>query len=289
MREEQRSDKLQKQIQEFLKSPFQKNEEVMVRDGAVSKWCSDENRFQTKGEIIAYDEKEELYIVRVLNGRKYENVKVKFEDIERPTYKVGANPFSRYPSRIKMVNFTLDSILSAVYYRDKENSRNYKIEGIPVKECSFNPYVYDKNGKKRYYQRALVWTLQDKQNLIESIYMNNSCGLVVVRYWNGAIWKRRQRMEKPNLLFWIWLMESKDFPQLLNLLKISFQINMENYFGDLSDEARRRITDHQLISYGEMHRVSDKDTIAQFLKINIAGVPQSEEHMNTVMNILKEI
>ena len=37
------------------------------------------------------------------------------------------------------------------------------------------------NGKKSYYQRPLVWELEDKQLLIESIYNSVDCGKILIR------------------------------------------------------------------------------------------------------------
>lgn len=46
---------------------------------------------------------------------------------------------------------------------------------------NFNPYITDKDNNKVFYQRELCWTLEDKQNFIDSIYNELNCGNVVLK------------------------------------------------------------------------------------------------------------
>ena len=60
-----------------------------------------------------------------------------------------------------------------------------------------------------------------------------------------------------------------------------------NYFSDLSDQAQRRLTNHQLISYSELpENTKDEDVLRQFLRLNFTGVSQSEEHLNYIKSLL---
>ena len=97
------------------------------------------------------------------------------------------NPFQQHNTYIKSVAFSLDSILHKLDLSPKYPKRDepYNINGINVGECNFNPFVMI-NGVKQYYQRPLVWSLEDKQNLIESIYHGIGCGTIIIKIndWN---------------------------------------------------------------------------------------------------------
>lgn len=76
--------------------------------------------------------------------------------------------------RFSHIYFTMEEII-------KNNNVANTINGIDVFEYNFNPYVIDNDGKKLYYQRDYVWTLEDEQTFIESIYNNLSLGTVVLK------------------------------------------------------------------------------------------------------------
>ena len=60
-----------------------------------------------------------------------------------------------------------------------------------------------------------------------------------------------------------------------------------NYFEDLSEQAQRRLTNNQLISYSELpEKTTDEEVLKQFLRLNFSGVPQSQEHLDYIKSLL---
>ena len=60
-----------------------------------------------------------------------------------------------------------------------------------------------------------------------------------------------------------------------------------NYHKDLSDQAQRRLLNHQLFSYAELpENTPDVEILRQFLRLNFSGVPQSQEHLEYVKSLL---
>jgi hypothetical protein len=196
------------------------------------------------------------------------------------TYEVGVNPFDKSFDKIENINFSLESILFQLHKEDR-----YDIKGTPIKASNDNPFVFI-CGEKKYYQRPLCWTLKDKQLLLESIYNNVDCGKILVR---NRGWKELEELQKDgHELAWKDIVDGK---QKIHAIK-SFMENEYpdlngNYFDDLSDQAQRRLTSHQLISYSELpENTKDEDVLRQFLRLNFTGVPQSEEHLNYIKSLL---
>jgi len=201
---------------------------------------------------------------------------------------VGVNPFSNDHDNVRCVAFTLESILfnlAVVKERD-----HYEIKGVEIKELNWNPFVYDKAGNKQYYQRDFVWSLQDKQNLIDSIYNGIDCGKIVVRERGWKTIEKLVESGEKEVAFH----DIVDGKQRLNtiggFIKGEFPDSEGNYFNDLSNEAQGNFTNNQLLSYGVMpENTSDEQVLKQFLKMNFCGVPQSKEHIEFVKEITKKL
>lgn len=221
----------------------------------------------------------------------------------RDISRVGANPINEDQDDVRTVAFTLDSVifsLSIVELKKKPREEGekiqeginapFKINGIDILDLNWNPFVYGKDGKKIYFQRPFVWTLEDKQNLIDSIYQRIDCGRILIRKrsWN-EVKKMADAGEKE--LFWNDIIDGK---QRLNavggFIRGEYPDSQGNYYNDLSFYAQHELTGHQLFGYSEMpDESSDESVIRQFLKLNFCGVPQSREHIEFVKSIQKII
>ena len=95
------------------------------------------------------------------------------KDCQVNVFNVGVNPFPKndWHKRVNNIAFDLESIIFHLFRNENTERDEYVIDGHTVHETNFNPYVLNKEGKKEYFQRPLVWTLEDKQRLIESIYL----------------------------------------------------------------------------------------------------------------------
>lgn len=202
------------------------------------------------------------------------------EEWKKWTGEVGVDPFDSSFDRISSINFTLESILYHLFKEDR-----YDVEGTPIKASNDNPFVFV-GGEKKYYQRPLCWTLKDKQLLLESIYNNVDCGKIVIR---NRGWRELEELQKSgHELAWKDIVDGK---QKLNAIKTFMENEYPdlngNYYEDLSDQAQRKLTNHQLISYSELpENTKDEDVLKQFLRLNFAGVVQSEEHLNYIKSLL---
>ncbi len=199
------------------------------------------------------------------------------------------NPFQNNSrDTVRCVDFTLDSILHKLDLSPeyKKRDREYQINGITIEECNFNPYVII-NGIKKYYQRPLVWTLEDKQNLIESIYYGIGCGSIIIKVNDWDVLQKRADSGETELYFSDVVDGKQRLNTIYEFVNNEFCDRDGNYFEQFSKKAQHLFLDHQLFSYGEINsQVNDEDVLKQFLKVNFAGVPQSSEHIDYVKSLL---
>lgn len=272
------SEKKQKQWDEYLKSPVIAGERISV-DGGAFQLGTEGKRTEATVKSIDGDK------ITILDGshrHASETTITKEQILSRAgLYYVGACPMVGRDHAVRFVAFSLDSILLSlgiIEDRDKYHTKS----GHLIKRSNFNPFVYDANGEKVYYQRPLVWTMEENQLLIESIYQRIECGRILVR---KRSWAECETMGEEAAF-----MDIVDGKQRLNAVR-GF-INNEypdmhgNYFADLSNMCQGEFTNHQLFSYAEMdENTPDAKVIEQFLKLNFAGVPQSKEHIDFVKSI----
>ena len=255
----------QQLIQEYLEEPLKIGEHIKIK-GHGSR---DKNRWGiTK-------------VVDIIDGIPYIGDRQPVtEEWKKWTGEIGADPFDKSFDRIQSINFQLESILFQLFKEDK-----YDIEGTPISASNFNPFVFV-NGEKKYYQRPLCWSLKDKQLLLESIYNNVDCGKIVVR---NRGWEELRKLQKEgHELAWKDVVDGK---QKLHAIKSFMDGEYPdlhgNYFEDLSDQAQRRLTNNQLISYSELpEKTTDEEVLKQFLRLNFSGVPQSQEHLDYIKSLL---
>lgn len=265
-------------IEEYLKTPIQPGDSIQVK-GLGSRnpnlWGSSE----------AVRAEEDGVIIKEYRTER----KVPFSDVRKSTRHIGADPFEDDLWRkVENVNFTLESVLFNLGMTEKSHRDEYTTDrGFKTKPCNFNPFVVI-NGEKRYYQRPFVWTLEEMQSLIHSIYNRVACGKIVVRE-RGFKWVMESQRDEDEC-YWADVVDGKQrLTTLQKFLNNEFPDRFGNYWEDLSDSAQHKFLDHQLFSYCEMREdVSDEDVLKQFLSINFAGVPQSIEHIKYVESLLKK-
>ena len=197
------------------------------------------------------------------------------------------NPFAQNDTYVKSISFSLGSILHKLDLSPEYPKRDkpYQIDGNDVGECNFNPFVFI-NGVKQYYQRPLVWSLTDKQNLIESIYHGIGCGSIIIKVND---WNHLEKLAKTGEteLFFNDVVDGKQrLNAIKEFVKNEFPDKNGNYYKDFTQKAQNLFLDHQLFSYGEITNIKDEDVLKQFLKVNFAGVPQSTEHLDYVKSLL---
>ena len=94
------------------------------------------------------------------------------------------------------------------------------MNGKIVNELNWNPYIYNRDNIKEYYQRPFCWTLEDNQLLIESIYNGIECGRILVRLRGWKFLENLSTTDETELAF----KDIVDGKQRLNAIK-SFMFN----------------------------------------------------------------
>ena len=284
------SNKKQKEIDKFLSSPLEVGETLMVKKTAIS----DYNKDETKTEYATIESLDGGIFVHegwASSRRTYhKTIEIKEDDIKGryKKYYIGADPFDKPTNNVRPVAYQFSSIMHTLNLIEDDDyiRSDYDMGGIPILRCNWNPYVYDKNGNKEYYQRDFVWTKKDKQLLIESIYQGIDCGKILVRKRSWEYLEDAQKKGETELSF----NDIVDGKQRLNAVKEFIEDKFKdihgNFYSDLSNYAQNALVEHQLFSYAEMSEdTTDSEVIKQFLKMNFTGVPQSKEHINFVKSI----
>ena len=212
----------------------------------------------------------------------------------------GSNSFKKQPVRINFLSQNINALLNNAGYGKSNNSfntmeiktilqSNHESEkhviGKTYGGINFNPYVTDSQGNKQYYQRDLVWTLEQKQALIDSIYNWVEIGKFVFRY------KSWSQLEKEMIEFGHgYNFECIDGKQRMNTIidfvQNKFKDSDGNYWSDLSIAAHREFLNYDRLIFGKLDEgTTDNMVIDTFLNLNFTGVPMSLEHIKYVQSI----
>lgn len=194
-------------------------------------------------------------------------------DIKKDTLTIGYDPFPTNRIMIRRRN----SVIGAIYHTAKSTE-------YTIKEYNLDPYVYDKDGQKIYFQRGYIWTEKQKQRLIQSIINDVEISSILVHEHKYKKIADRQKNGETEL----FLSDVIDGKQRLSTI-ISF---MDNdfavdgvYYKDWSALAQRKWK-NKTISVNTVQHLTDKQVLEQFLKVNFAGTQQSEEHMENVKKFI---
>lgn len=246
--------------------------------------------YSIKGDNISIPSELKL---NVPNGDWY-----KAEWVKQITRKCGANPFKPSP-RINFLNQDIGSILSKCGYGRKSydysapeyNTVNGNSPGDkPYIGCTyggtnFDPIVIDANGEVQHYQRGFVWTLEQKQLLIESIYSGIEIGKFLFRRrsWD---YLAKQMTDNGHGFNYDSVDGKQRFHALLEFVQDKFPDLHGNFYSDLSEAAQSSFMNYNKLAIGEMDETTtDSDVVAAFLHLNFTGTPMSKEHIEHVQKI----
>lgn len=250
----------------------------------------------TPGEQVTYindrGSKDDGIIVKIINDmvtikNYYKETTVQIPQVRRSTRHIGANPFV-VQNDVRSYSYTIEQILSNFDLLPGWQRTNYEIDGIPLMEVNFDPFVII-DGSKQYFQRPLVWTLEDKQLLIDSIYNSLSCGSVLVR---KNEWEELEKLAKTGeqTLSFIDVIDGKQrLNAIAEFVNDDFPDSHGNYFSDLCDSAQYNFLNSTAFTYKVISRATDKQILQEFLKVNFSGVPQSKEHIEFVADLFNKM
>lgn len=285
--------KKEKLIKEFVNKPYQVEDEVYVPIKVFRSYSTNDKNILCK--IIGID-KDYVYVKITdssLSSDKGTYTIDKTQIIGKNTYHIGVNPFPEkdWHSRLTTTQFSLDSILFRCGW-DKRNRglRTNNGEEFNPDEMNFNPYVIDKDGNKRYYQRDFVWGLKDKQLLIESIYNGINCGKIIVRE-RGFDYVLNEANKGNKEVAYRDIVDGKQrIGAILDFVNDKFCDLHGNYFSDFSNRAQHKFLNSDVLTYASLgENATDEDTIETFLMVNFTGKPMSRDHIDYVKKILNKI
>lgn len=128
------------------------------------------------------------------------------------------------------------------------------------------------------YQRELCWKQEDKEKLIESILAFRDIGKIVLI----------KRTYTPNGYGYECLDGKQRLTTIIDFVEDGFTFK-GLYYSEMSMSDKRAFSDY-LVSYAEVDEdISEEDKIRYFLELNIAGVPQSVEHLEKVSEMLHDV
>jgi hypothetical protein len=285
------SKKRQKLIDAVNNSPIAVGDEVGIKSKDVEPFPRDSERTVTC-KVLAIDG--DILTVKETQYNEVTPIKLhKDKVVARNTFYVGADPFKNWYSDVRVVNFSFDSIIFNLNILGDKHDDSHQIfsrKGVIYQDLNWNPFVYDKDGNKQYYQRPFVWSVKDNQLFIESIYQDIECGRILVR---NRSFKELDAMVDAGETE-VGFRDIVDGKQRLNAVRgfilDEYKDMHGNYFSDLSFAAQHKFGNNQLLGYAELpENTPDAGVIQQFLKVNFTGVPQSESHIKRVQSILSKM
>lgn len=298
-----------KLMEEYINEPFKIGDDVLVsieNFPALYSYYSTRNAKKVKLHCRINGIEGDKYTITVIrrDGMPiYDEKKlcavVTESQLEKYLFDIGYNPFSDNTMVIgrdlRKLNMDIEGI---VYYlrlpvnEYKDLRKGVKMtDDIFIPETNFNPFVYNRNGDREYYQRDYVWTIEDERNFIDSIYKGIDCGKIVIRkrtwkYVEDAV----KRGETKDIGFKDIVDGKQRLHTIIRFMNDEFSDSNGMYYSDLSDRSKLEFNRCETISFLEMlEDATDKQVIDTFLLINFAGITLNKEHIEYVKNIREKI
>lgn len=201
------------------------------------------------------------------------------------------NPFNNDNNQVRTIMFSIESILFELGLgNDRADKEKFQLQGIDVKLCNMNPFVYTEGNAKFHYQRGYVWTLKDKQNLLTSLYNGNSLGQVLCRKREYDELELLAKQGEVELSYRDIIDGKQRLTAIAEFYNNVYPDEFGNYYKDFDTRAKMSFKSSQLLKFCETYdSVSDEFVLRQFLRTNFAGVPQDMKHLNLITEKLGEV
>lgn len=192
----------------------------------------------------------------------------------------GVNPV-RY-SPIEIMAYQLESIMYEAGYSLRRNE--FKKDDPGFEFINWNPYFII-NGKKEYYQRGYVWTLEQKQALIETIYLGLDCGRIILH--EHSVEEQIKNVKETGIGYRYDIVDGKQrLSTILEFVTDKFPDAEGNYYSELSYGAHSHFMNYKGLIFGKMNYKSTPQQIADaFLNNAVAGTPLSKEHIEYMKSV----
>ena len=290
-------------IQEELAKPFEVGKVIRVKGKYLSWNSSQDPEWWNYLKIKEVKQENGKTVIIAAHGeergRKYpERVVVEDMEVEKSTVAIGANPIpnQHWDSCVRNTGFDICNVIHRIK-NDTEGrvvGSDYVINDIKIPELNFNPFVYDRNGNRLYYQRDYCWTLDDEQNFIESMYNHLNLGTVVFRkrsweWLEKETATRGDNKDNSDLGFYDIVDGKQRLHTLMRFITDRFADKHGNLYSDLSDYAQRKFEDCGAMTVFEIEEsASEEDVLRVFMNVNYTGRPMSQEHLDYVRSLYNE-
>ena len=227
----------QQQIEEFLKTPIK------------------------PGDAVSF-KKKNVTVIKVDDQFVYwgwgEPKKIPITDVKRSTSHIGESPFKEV-IRIKKYLENIEALLRKSGFNSFTMKHELEpIEGEHICQSCFDPIILNEQGEETTYQKDYVWSLQEKQLLIESIYNHTEIGKFVFRERSWAWVTQRIKNKQFDHTGFFDVVDGKQrLLTLVEFVKSEFKDQHGNVFSELSDVAQRKF-----LSYNELSSLILPDDIS---------------------------
>jgi len=269
-------------IEQYLAEPLKKGDRIYVPEPTTRKPDNIELRdFDRQvGNTVYY---------KLESGQG--TAKVDISKVRKDTRFIGADPFKE-PFRARQYNIDMWQLLFRMGWHQIMGGESWQLRSQPmgdhqVPEVNFDSCVTGPKGEDIMYQRGLVWSINEKQLLIDSIYNNIEIGKFVIRARTWAWVEKRLNKGQVKYTAFADVVDGKQrLNALLDFVTNQFPDSFGNYWKDLSEHARYKFQKYMKFSYFEIDEAAtDAEVLQQFLAINFTGAPMSREHIEYVKSI----
>ena len=251
-------------IEKYLTEPLKEGEDVNV------KWNeTDKNSLRAKVKSV----KENSV---VLSRYDYKDEKeFPINVVKKITLDIGADPFGK-ELNLKSLEFSLESVMARIGFDTYTKEFNKK------DRADFSPKAFGED-----YQRGLEWSLEQKQDLIHSIFNHMTIGRFLVR--DMGIDRTLNAQARREEAFFYQIVDGKQrLMALIDFFQGKFDVD-GILFSELSSLSQHKFRNYSKLSYAEMgENTTDAEVLEAFLKVNNTGVPVSKEHLSKVEKLLSE-
>jgi hypothetical protein len=229
-----------------------------------------------------------IYTTTTVTGKQLEN-RDKVVVSDRRIFKLakdfkGVNPFVE--TNIRFTAFGLDSIFTYVGYNRRAKKSD---DGENIPYFNWDPYFII-DGKQVRYQRGYVWTLQQKQALITTIYKGLEAGRLIVHCHSFDKVEQMQKAGYKDFALRDIVDGKQRLSTVIEFIEDKFEDEFGNKYSDLSESAKRKFGNYQGMMYGEMDEHCSPSQICDaFLNNAVAGTPISKEHIEFIKQTKKDL
>lgn len=258
-------------IEDFLQTPLTIGEKISYK-----------NDNYTIVEIL-----DECCVAKNLSYSYKGNETILKKDILRNVRNIGYNPFIDVNRYSRVIAFDIDTIINRFDKEPKPYFKEYLLNGI--NELNWNPFVTLLNGEKFYYQRDFVWTLENKQNLIQSLCKGLELGRIVVYKREFEDVEKELKAGNLDVCFYDIVDGKQRLKTLIDFVNNKFFDKNGYYWKDYSIHAQYKILSQQTLIYVELDtECSSRDILQTFVNNAVEGVKLDTNHLKLIEQKLSE-